>query len=132
MAGNWTESRAPLSSFLNLTELLGQTQVNAAPDGTLILPFQLGACGPARHWVEVEPFVWHDLNSHEVLAAQVENGVPVRFSVNTVSPFMVTTRPPTSAIFRSRTRRGSPTHARQSSTIPRWPRGTRPAAISSR
>ena len=94
MAGNWTESRAPLSSFLNLTELLGQTQVNAAPDGTLILPFQLGSGGPARQWVEVEPFVWHDLNSHEVLAAQVENGVPVRFSVNTVSPFMVWEREP--------------------------------------
>ena len=94
MAGNWTGSRAPITTFLNLTELLGQTQVGVGKDGELNLPFQLGAGGPARHWVETEPFVWHDLNSHEVLAAQLENGVPVRFSIATVSPFEVWTREP--------------------------------------
>jgi CubicO group peptidase (beta-lactamase class C family) len=94
MAGNWTGSRAPITTFLNLTELLGQTQVGVGKDGELNLPFQLGQGGAARHWVETEPFVWHDLNSHEVLAAELENGVPVRFSIATVSPFEVWTREP--------------------------------------
>jgi len=94
MAGHWTGSRAPITTFLNLTELLGQTVVGVGKDGELNLPFQLGASGAARHWVETEPFVWHDLNSHEVLAAQLENGVPVRFSIATVSPFEVWTREP--------------------------------------
>jgi len=94
MAGNWTGSRAPISTFLNITELLGQTEIGVGKDGELVLPFQLGSASPPRRWVEVEPFVWHDLNSHEVLAAQVENGVPVRFSINTVSPFMVWDREP--------------------------------------
>ena len=94
MAGNWTASRRITSSFLNITELLGQTSVGVGKDGELVLPFQLGSAGPPRRWVEVEPFVWHDLNSHEVAAAQVENGVPVRFSINTVSPFIVFDRVP--------------------------------------
>lgn len=94
MAGHWTASRAPITTFLNLTELLGQTVVGVGKDGELNLPFQLGASGAARHWVETEPFVWHDLNSHEVLAAQLENGVPVRFSIATVSPFEVWEREP--------------------------------------
>ena len=94
MAGHWTASRAPVTTFLNITELLGQTEVGVGKDGELVLPFQLGQGTPTRHWVEVEPFVWHDLSTHEVLAAQVENGVPVRFSINTVSPFMVWDREP--------------------------------------
>ncbi|HYJ53834.1 MAG TPA: serine hydrolase domain-containing protein [Allosphingosinicella sp.] len=94
MTGNWTASRAPVTTFLNITELLGQTSVGVGKDGELNLPFQLGQGTAARRWVEVEPFVWHDLNSHEVLAAQVENGVPVRFSIATVSPFTVWDREP--------------------------------------
>jgi len=94
MAGNWTGSRAPITTFLNLTELLGQTTIGVGKDGELNLPFQLGQSGAARRWVEVEPFVWHDLNSHEVLAAQLEDGVPVRFSIATVSPFEVWEREP--------------------------------------
>jgi CubicO group peptidase (beta-lactamase class C family) len=96
MAGNWVTSRGSHSSFLNLTELLGQTSVSTGGDGELVMPFQLGEAGPPRRWVEVEPWVWHDLNSHEVLAAQVENGRPVRFSINTVSPFIVWDRAPAS------------------------------------
>lgn len=96
MAGNWRVSRGAHSSFLNITELLGQTSIGVGKDGELVLPFALGQGGPPRRWVEVEPFVWHDLNSHEVLAAQVENGVPVRFSINTVAAFMVWDRVPAS------------------------------------
>jgi uncharacterized Tic20 family protein len=94
MAGHWAGSRAPISTFLNITELLGQTEIGVGKDGELNLPLPLGQGTAARHWVETEPFVWHDLNSHEVLAAQVENGVPVRFSFATVSPFEVWEREP--------------------------------------
>ena len=89
MAGNWTASRAPVTTFLNLAELLGQTQASVGKDGELVLPFQLGQGSPERRWVEVAPWVWRDLNTHEMLAAQVENGRPVRFSVSMVSPFMI-------------------------------------------
>jgi hypothetical protein len=45
--------------------------------------------------VEVAPFVWQDLNSHQQLAAVVRDGVPVRFSFSIVSPFTVYDRPST-------------------------------------
>jgi hypothetical protein len=57
------------------------------------VPFP-GLNGQPRHWVEVAPFLWRDFDSHERLAAQVVNGVPVRFSFDLISPFMVFERPP--------------------------------------
>lgn len=94
MAGNWVASRRAQSSFFNITELLGQTTIGVGKDGELVLPLPLGQGAPARRWVEVEPYVWRDLNSHEVLAAQVENGQVVRWSFGTISPFTVYDREP--------------------------------------
>src|SRR4030095_16570406 len=47
-----------------------------------------------RRWVEVEPYVWKDLDSGEKLAAKVENGKINRWSFDTVSPFMMFDRAP--------------------------------------
>ncbi|MGZ8349407.1 MAG: serine hydrolase domain-containing protein [Allosphingosinicella sp.] len=95
MAGNWTASRRADSTFLNITELLGQTSFSVGKDGELVTGPGFGLSGHPTRWVEVEPFLWHDLNSHQRLAAVVENGVPVRFSFSIVSAFTVYDRPPT-------------------------------------
>ena len=53
------------------------------------------ACnGQPRHWVEIAPFVWHDQDGHDRLAAKVVDGKPVRFSFDLLSPFMVFERVP--------------------------------------
>ena len=95
MAGNWTASRRPDSSFLNIAELLGQTSLSTNGDGELVTPPGSTLTGRPAKWVEVAPFVWQDLNSHTQLAAVVEDGRPVRFSMSLLSGFTVYDRPPT-------------------------------------
>jgi len=95
MAGNWTASRRPDSSFLNVAELLGQTSLSTNAEGELVTPPGSTLTGRPTKWVEVTPFVWQDLNSHTQLAAVVENGQPVRFSMSLLSSFTVYDRPPT-------------------------------------
>ena len=94
MAGNWTASRRPDSSFLNVAELLGQTTLSTNGEGELVTPPGSTLTGRPAKWVEVAPFVWQDLNSHTQLAAVVENGQPVRFSMSLLSSFTVYDRPP--------------------------------------
>jgi hypothetical protein len=50
--------------------------------------------GQPRHWIEYEPFVWRDRDSHERLAAKVVDGKAVRFSIDELSPFIVFDRAP--------------------------------------
>lgn len=89
MAGNWQVSRRSESSFIGATGLLGQMEVSIGPEGELVIPSLLGKGGAPRHWVEIAPFVWRDLNSEDRLAAVVEDGKVVRWSVDPFSPFMV-------------------------------------------
>jgi CubicO group peptidase (beta-lactamase class C family) len=93
LTGTFANSRASKSSFMNLTELLGQVKVGLDKDGMPIVPVALGLNGKPRNWVEVEPFLWHDLNSHERMAAQVVDGKIVRFSLDGL-PFMMFDRVP--------------------------------------
>ncbi|MEO7655406.1 MAG: serine hydrolase domain-containing protein, partial [Sphingomicrobium sp.] len=93
MAGNWIASRRADSNFLNITQLLGQSSVSVGKDGELILPAGFALSGAPAKWVEVEPFVWHDLNSDQRVAAVVENGKVKRFSASIISAFTVYERP---------------------------------------
>ena len=94
LAGNWIASRRADSTFLNITQLIGQASVSVGPDGELILPPGMGLTGRPAKWVEVEPFVWQDLNSHTRLAARVEDGEVTRFSLSIMSAFTVFERAP--------------------------------------
>lgn len=89
MAGNWIPSRRVESSFLSITQLLGQVSLSVGPDGGLAVPEGLGLTGRPTDWVEVAPFVWHDRNSHQRLAAVVEDGEVKRFSLSILSAFTV-------------------------------------------
>lgn len=93
MAGNWMASRRPDSSFLNVAALLGQTTLSTNGRGELVTPPGSVLTGRPAHWVEVAPFVWQDLNSHTQLAAVLENGRPVRWSMSMLSAFTVYDRP---------------------------------------
>jgi CubicO group peptidase (beta-lactamase class C family) len=92
LKGSWVNSRGSRSSFMSALDLIGQTQLGLNAKGGLLAPFP-GLNGLPRQWVEVAPFVWRDLNSHERLGAKVVDGKAVRFSIDLLSPFMVFERP---------------------------------------
>lgn len=89
VAGTYVSSRGSFTNFMSLFGLLGGTTIAALPDGKIALP-ALDILGAGeREWVEVEPFVWRDVNSGERIAAEVKDGKVVRVSMDTVSPFMM-------------------------------------------
>ncbi|MDB6010443.1 MAG: class beta-lactamase-related serine hydrolase [Gammaproteobacteria bacterium] len=92
LKGSWVNSRGSRSSFMSALDLIGQTQLGLNAKGGLLAPFP-GLNGLPRQWVEVAPFIWRDLNSHERLGAKVVDGKAVRFSIDLLSPFMVFERP---------------------------------------
>ncbi|MBS0579469.1 MAG: beta-lactamase family protein [Proteobacteria bacterium] len=93
MVGSWEASRASKSSFLAAVGLVGQSKVALDKKGGLVLPWP-GANGKPRHWVEIAPWVWQDRDAHDMAAAQVVDGKPVRWSFDFASPFEVFDRVP--------------------------------------
>jgi CubicO group peptidase (beta-lactamase class C family) len=87
--GRYGSSRRSESSFLSLLNLAGQITVVPDTDGTLIVAGLQGLNGQPKHWREVQPFVWREVGGTERLAAKIENGRIVMFSVDEISPFMM-------------------------------------------
>jgi CubicO group peptidase (beta-lactamase class C family) len=87
LVGSYFASRGTFTNFIDFGNLLSQTRVGLDRNGRPLVPDLFG--GPSRTWIEVEPFIWQDANGHARLAALVENGRVVRWSVDDVSPFMV-------------------------------------------
>lgn len=93
LVGHWDNSRTSKSTFLAALNLIGQVKVSLDAKGGLVVPFK-NLDGLPLQWVEVSPFIWQAVNSHERLAAKVVDGKAVRFSIDQVSPFMVFDRTP--------------------------------------
>ena len=94
LAGSWANSRSSKSTFLAVLDLVSQTHLSVNDKGELVTPPFPGLNGESRHWIEYEPFVWRDRDSHERLAAKVVDGKAVRFSIDELSPFIVFDRAP--------------------------------------
>ncbi len=93
MAGNWIVSRRSATNFMSAAAFLGQMKISVGPEGSLKIPLP-GLNGQPQEWVETAPFVWREVGGHERLAAKVEDGEVVRWSIDGVSPFMVFDRAP--------------------------------------
>jgi CubicO group peptidase (beta-lactamase class C family) len=93
MSGAWINSRGSHSNFLKALGLIGQVKVGVNKQGELALPFPGPNLKP-RHWVEISPFVWQDVDGHDRAAARVVDGKPVLFSFDELSAFMVFYRAP--------------------------------------
>jgi CubicO group peptidase (beta-lactamase class C family) len=94
MVGTYNKTRRLESSFLKALELTGQTKVSLDRDGGLLLKLSPGLGGQPRKWVEIEPFVWREQGGKMRLAAKVENGRVVRFSLDSASPYLAFDRVP--------------------------------------
>ncbi len=89
MVGTYNKTRRLESSFLKAMELTGgQVKVTLDSDGGIRLSLASGLGGQVRKWVEIEPFVWREQGGKMRLAAKVENGRVVRFSLDSASPYL--------------------------------------------
>lgn len=68
VAGRYESSRSPHSNFGSLLRLTGQTVVTARPDGTIIItPGPGPAASASAAYVEVAPWVWHEVGGSNVI-----------------------------------------------------------------
>jgi CubicO group peptidase (beta-lactamase class C family) len=89
LAGYYDDSRRPDTSFMSLANLFGTVKVVADKDGRVSVTLLKGINGATRWYREVAPYLWYDADSRWRLAARLENGRVVRFSMDELSPFMV-------------------------------------------
>lgn len=89
IVGLYDNSRRSQTSFLSALNLVGQVKVVANDDGTIGVPDLTGLNGEPIKWREIAPFVWREVGGKQRLAARVEDGRVVRFSIDEISPFMM-------------------------------------------
>jgi CubicO group peptidase (beta-lactamase class C family) len=96
LAGTWSTSRRSFSSFMSITDLIGQTKIGVDKDGNPLIADGLaaGLNGQPRKWIATGPMLWRDANSHETLGAKVVDGQVVRWSLGSVAPIIVWDRTP--------------------------------------
>lgn len=78
VVGRYQSSRRAEHTFFAAVGMLGQFDVSANADGTLVIPPLTGLNGQPKVWREVAPFVWREVGGKERLAAKIEEG-RVRF-----------------------------------------------------
>lgn len=88
MVGTYNKTRRLEGSFLKAMELAGQVKVSLDRDGGIMTKLSPTIGGQPRKWVEIEPFVWREQGGKMRLAAKVENGRVVRFSLDSASPYL--------------------------------------------
>jgi CubicO group peptidase (beta-lactamase class C family) len=89
ISGTYDSSRRADTSFLSIMGLAGPLKVSSDKDGLLTTNAFLTRGGAPRHYREVEPFVWRDVDSGWRLAAKVADGKVQRLSIDEISPFTV-------------------------------------------
>ena len=94
IAGSYFNSRGMRTNFLHILDLISPIAIGPDDDGKLSAPMVTNTGNKPRRWVEIEPYVWKDLDSGEKLAAKVVDGKIDRWSFDTVSPFMMMDRVP--------------------------------------
>lgn len=89
LVGRYLNSRVSVSNFLSMLNLLSQPKILMDKEGVLITPDFKDLAGQPRHWHEVAPFVWRDVNGGSRLSA-VMQGDKVRWlSFDDIAPVMV-------------------------------------------
>jgi uncharacterized membrane protein len=85
IAGTYINTRRADSTFISLIKLFGTSSVTANADGTITA----APVGQTARFVEVKPFLWQQLDSHDRIEGMVKNGRVERWSSDTVSPIVI-------------------------------------------
>jgi CubicO group peptidase (beta-lactamase class C family) len=74
IAGTYSVSRRGDTNFLRLLYLLQPIGVSVAADGTVMVSPLVDAAGNVKHWREVQPYVWQEVNGDSRLEAVMRDG----------------------------------------------------------
>jgi CubicO group peptidase (beta-lactamase class C family) len=94
MVGNYDGSRRADTTFTSIFNLALQVSIASDENNRLYSPAIMGANGQPRIFEEASPFVWREVGGQMRLAAKVEGGKVVMWSVDPDSPSIVYTPTP--------------------------------------
>ncbi len=63
--------------------------VSVAADGTLIVPPLVDAAGNLKHWREIKPFVWQEVNGKSLVQASWRDGHVDQIGTDDIGPIIV-------------------------------------------
>ena len=89
LAGTYENTRRSDTNFIDLLNLIDPISVSVNEDKTVSVSLMKTASGEPKHYREVGPLMWREVDGHGLLGAIVENGGVKRFSVSEISPFMM-------------------------------------------
>jgi CubicO group peptidase (beta-lactamase class C family) len=93
IAGHYEISRRSVTGFLAIGNLFNQAAVAVNEDGTISDGAKLPD-GEPKHYQEIAPFIWRQVDGHDRLAAIVKDGAIERFSREPLSGIIVWDRVP--------------------------------------
>jgi hypothetical protein len=89
MSGHYVSSRAGAFNFTRLLAILGQTTVGVDKDGILTASTVVDPSGNPRHWREIGPWTWQEVNGTDKLQAIADgNGHVKMFSITPYAPII--------------------------------------------
>ena len=89
MSGHYVSSRAGGFNFTRLLAILGQTAVGVDKDGILTASTVIDPSGNPRHWREIGPWTWQEVNGADKLQAIADgNGHVKMFSITPYAPII--------------------------------------------
>jgi hypothetical protein len=89
VAGAYVVSRRGDSSFTRFLAMLQPLNVSVAADGTLIVPPLVDAAGNLKHWREIKPFVWQEVNGKSLVQASWRDGHVDQIGTDDIGPIIV-------------------------------------------
>jgi CubicO group peptidase (beta-lactamase class C family) len=77
IAGHYDTTRRADGTFLSLAGLIGPTTITANDNGSITVQGN-----PPRTYVETKPFLWREVDGHDMVQAIVRDGKVIRWSTN--------------------------------------------------
>jgi CubicO group peptidase (beta-lactamase class C family) len=94
LAGTYSTTRGARSNFLTALDLIGQVKVDVDKDGNPLIADAKTLGEQPRKWVHVGPMTWRDAAGHDLLTANVADGLATRFSYGELAPIIDFDRTP--------------------------------------
>jgi CubicO group peptidase (beta-lactamase class C family) len=89
VAGAYVVSRRGDSTFTRFLAVFQPIVVTLNADDTLTLPLLVDAAGTPKHWREIRPFVWQEVNGKSLIQAKLRDGAIDQIGMEDIGPILV-------------------------------------------
>jgi CubicO group peptidase (beta-lactamase class C family) len=89
LAGAYVVSRRGETNFTRYLNVFQPIVVSVDGDGVVTVPILIDAAGQPKHWREVKPFVWQEVNGKSLVQAKLVDGKVSQIGTDDIGPIAV-------------------------------------------